>query len=179
MGSSSTTRTSKAIEPVAAPASLSPRFAPPPVPAADGADGDGTPSLVLVVMDPLAAQLSCPCVKGYAQRDYDALATHLSHALGRPVRLGFGESLTAGLEAAKADRADIVIGKDSVVRADAAKAGATMVAAWVLTDADGSIETRGLFVVAAEDAAQSLDEIIDFCAILGIMPFRSLVHVSS
>ena len=136
-------------------------------PAADGADGDGPQSLVLVVMDPLAAQLSCPCVKGYAQRDYDALATHLAHALGRPVRLGFGESLTAGLKAAKADRADIVIGKDSVVRADAAKAGATMVAAWALTDTDGSIETRGLFVVAAEDAAQSLDEIIDYAVYVG------------
>ena len=26
------------------------------------------PTLTLVVMDPLAAPLSCPCVKGYAQR---------------------------------------------------------------------------------------------------------------
>jgi outer membrane protein assembly factor BamB len=133
----------------------------------DGAEGDGPRQFVMVVMDPLAAQLSCPCVKGYAQRDYDALATHVAHVLGRPVRLGFGESLAAGLKAAKADRADVVIGKDSVVRADAEKAGAKLEAGWALTDPDGSIETRGLFVVAADDAAESLDEILDYAVYVG------------
>src|SRR5262245_46785642 len=34
-------------------------------------------SFVLVVMDPLALPLSCPCVKGYAQRDYDKLGKHI------------------------------------------------------------------------------------------------------
>lgn len=139
----------------------------PSVQHADGGQGGGPEPLVIVVMDPLAAQLSCPCVKGYAQRDYDALAAHLRQALGRPVRLGFGESLAAGLEAAKADRADVVIGKDSVVRADAAKRGATLVAAWSLTDAAGSTETRGLFVVPADDSAQSLDELIDYAVYVG------------
>lgn len=133
----------------------------------DGAEGEGPQPLVIVVMDPLAAQLSCPCVKGYAQRDYDALASHLAAALGRPVRLGFGESLAVGLKAAKADRADLVIGKDSVVRSDAAKAGATLAAAWALTDTEGCIETRGLFVVAADDTAESLDEIIDYAVYVG------------
>ncbi|MBW3598872.1 MAG: hypothetical protein KY475_16560, partial [Planctomycetes bacterium] len=33
--------------------------------------------LTMVVMDPLAAPLSCPCVEGYAQRKYEALAAHL------------------------------------------------------------------------------------------------------
>src|SRR5947208_3409602 len=37
---------------------------------------DKTP-LTLIVMDPLAAPLSCPCVKGYAQRDYEKLAKQL------------------------------------------------------------------------------------------------------
>jgi outer membrane protein assembly factor BamB len=133
----------------------------------DGTEGDGPQQLVMVVMDPLAAQLSCPCVKGYAQRDYDALATHLAKAIGRPVRLGFGESLAVGLKAAKADRADLVIGKDSVVRADAAKAGATLAATCALTDAEGIIETQGLFVVAADDPAESLDEILDYAVYLG------------
>ena len=30
--------------------------------------------LSLIVMDPLAAPLSCPCVAGYAQRKYEVLA---------------------------------------------------------------------------------------------------------
>ena len=31
----------------------------------------------MVVMDPLALPLSCPCVKGYAQRNYDKLGEKL------------------------------------------------------------------------------------------------------
>jgi outer membrane protein assembly factor BamB len=36
----------------------------------------------LIVMDPLAAPLSCPCVKGYAQRDYQKLADYDQDTLG-------------------------------------------------------------------------------------------------
>jgi hypothetical protein len=32
--------------------------------------------LTIVVMDPLALPLSCPCVKGYAQRKYETLAEY-------------------------------------------------------------------------------------------------------
>jgi len=123
--------------------------------------------IVLVVMDPLAARLSCPCVKGYAQRDYDALAAHLEKSLGRPVQIGYGESLSKGLKAADGDRAHLVIGKDSVVRADAAAAGAALAAACSLTDKTGSTQTRGLFVVAADDDAESLDETIDYAIYAG------------
>ena len=49
-----------------------------------GADEPRTFSLI--VMDPLAAPLSCPCVKGYAQRDYQRLADYLSKQLACPVR---------------------------------------------------------------------------------------------
>ena len=34
-------------------------------------------SLTIVVMDPLSKPLSCPCVEGYAQREYKALAAFL------------------------------------------------------------------------------------------------------
>jgi len=127
----------------------------------------GSQPLVMVVMDPLAARLACPCVAGYAQRDYEALAAHLQQALGRPVRLGFGESLAGGLAAANADRADVVIGKASVVRADAEAVGAALAAEWSLTGADGGTDTRGLFVVPTEDIAESLDETLDYAVYLG------------
>ncbi len=39
--------------------------------------------LTMVVMDPLALPLSCPCVQGYAQRNYDKLAETLEKELGR------------------------------------------------------------------------------------------------
>ena len=44
-------------------------------------------ALSLVVMDPLAAPLSCPCVAGYAQRKYEKLAEYLQQRLKRPVRV--------------------------------------------------------------------------------------------
>ena len=50
-------------------------------------------TLVIVVMDPLAMPLSCPCVRGYAQRDYQKLADKLSAALDRPTKVIFNESL--------------------------------------------------------------------------------------
>ena len=75
--------------------------------------------LSLIVMDPLAAPLSCPCVEGYAQRKYEVLAKHLESAVGKPVRVTFSESLSGALKKSGGE-ADLIIGKDSVVRADAA-----------------------------------------------------------
>ena len=49
--------------------------------------------LRIVVMDPLCKQLACPCVKGFAQRDYQALAAFMSEKLGRPVTSFAHESL--------------------------------------------------------------------------------------
>src|SRR5207248_10322855 len=77
------------------------------------------PALTLVVMDPLAAPLSCPCVAGYAQRDYEKLAKYLEGQLGRPVKVAFDESLTTALKKKTDGKADLVIGKCSVVLADA------------------------------------------------------------
>src|SRR5438132_5976337 len=75
--------------------------------------------LVMVVMDPLAAPLSCPCVQGYAQRDYDQLAAYLTSELGSPVVAVYNASLPAALDRDTKGRADIVVGKHSVVQYDA------------------------------------------------------------
>ena len=83
--------------------------------------GGSTDSLVVVVMDPLAKELSCPCVQGYAQRDYHALATFLTSRLGRRVELEFSESLPKAVSRRTDGRADVVIGKHSVVLADSAR----------------------------------------------------------
>src|SRR5437763_11911510 len=80
-------------------------------------------TLTVVVMDPLALPLSCPCVKGYAQRDYDKLGAYLESQLGRPVTVAFSESLTGALKNKTDGKADVVIGKNSVVLYDAKKAG--------------------------------------------------------
>ena len=103
----------------------------------------GEKDLILVVTDPLSSQLSCPCVEGYAQRDYDKLGAFLTEKLGRPVKVHFSESLAGALQKKTDGKADVIIGKDSVVRADAkaAKIGLQHLAA--LTGKDGATTQKG------------------------------------
>jgi hypothetical protein len=66
-------------------------------------------ALSLVVMDPLALPLSCPCVEGYAQRNYDKLAEFLTERLGRPVHVTFAESFEKALAKESCKTIDIAI----------------------------------------------------------------------
>lgn len=126
-----------------------------------------TAPLTLVVMDPLSAPLSCPCVKGYAQRDYEKLAAAMSKDLGRPVKVFFSESLTDALKKKTEGKADVIIGKESVVRAEtrANKIDAKPVAS--LTGKDGKTTMTGLFVVAAADLAISPADLKEYRVIFG------------
>jgi len=123
--------------------------------------------LTVVVLDPLAAELSCPCVKGYAQRDYKKLGEFLSRKIGRPVAVHFAETLAAALAKKTAGKVDLVIGKDSVVRAAAreSKVGIDHVAA--LTGKDGKATMTGLFVVAAKDEAVTAGDLKGYRVIYG------------
>jgi ABC-type phosphate/phosphonate transport system substrate-binding protein len=125
--------------------------------AADHAQPQGP--LSLIVMDPLAAPLSCPCVEGYAQRKYEKLSAFLQQSLGREVKLTFAESLAKALDGKAAGKADLIIGKHSVVQADARKAKIAVSALASLTGKDGSTTQTGLFVVAADDPAQQLSDL--------------------
>lgn len=125
------------------------------------AAGDGNETICVAIMDPLAARLSCPCVAGYAQRDYEALAGHLEQKLGRPVKIGFGESVRRATETAGCPVAHIIIGKHSVVKADARAAGLNIESILALSDLQGQTTQRGLFVVAADDPAESIEDLVD------------------
>ena len=132
-----------------------------PVEAAD------SKSLIVVVMDPLAAPLSCPCVKGYAQRDYKKLAGYLERELDRPVKVFFNESLVTVLEEKTAGRADIVIGKRSVVAAEAGEAKLPLKAILALTGKDGATTQTGLIVVPAKDPAKTVADLKNYRIIFG------------
>jgi ABC-type phosphate/phosphonate transport system substrate-binding protein len=127
----------------------------------------GEPELTVVVMDPLAAPLSCPCVKGYAQRDYDKFGAFIARRLGRPVKVHYSESLTNALVRKTGGKADVIIGKDSVVRAEARgnKVEVTHVAA--LTGKDGATTQKGLVVVAKSDPARSAEDLKGYTIIFG------------
>ena len=134
-------------------------------PTAFGGEKSSAP-MTLVVMDPLAAPLSCPCVKGYAQRDYEQLAKYLTEQLGAPVKTVFNESLKSALKETKG-QADIVIGKRSVVLADAKKAGLQMKPILALSGKDGQTVITGLFVVPAIDPAVSVADLKTYRIIFG------------
>lgn len=123
--------------------------------------------LTLVVMDPLALPLSCPCVQGYAQRDYEKLAAFLSKELSREVQIAFNESLGAALKKDTAGKADIVIGKHSVVLADAKKAGLNVAPVLALTGKDGQTLITGLIVVPATDPATKVEQLNGYRMIFG------------
>jgi len=123
-------------------------------------------ALSLIVMDPLALPLSCPCVEGYAQRRYEKLTEHLSQTLGREVKLTFADALEVALK--KTDgRADIIIGKDSVIRADAARAKRKFTATMRLTDTQGSTQQHGLIVVNRNDPAQKVEDLAGYNIVFG------------
>ena len=123
-------------------------------------------SLSMVVMDPLAAPLSCPCVEGYAQRDYEVLAEHLESALGRTVQVTFAESLATAVQ--KSGRpADIVIGKQSVVHSDATKMDLDMSPICRLTDLKGSTDQFGMIVVHRDDPARSAEDLSGYTIFFG------------
>lgn len=126
-----------------------------------------TEALTVVVMDPLAAQLSCPCVKGYAQRDYEKLAAAMSKDLGRPVKVFFAESLTDAIKKKTAGKADVIIGKESVVWAEAKANKIVVQPVASLTGKDGKTTMTGLFVVAAGDAALSPTDLKGYRFIFG------------
>lgn len=122
-------------------------------------------ALSIVVMDPLAAPLSCPCVEGYAQRDYTVLAKFLEQELGVEAKLTFATSLEIGIE--KAGGADIIIGKQSVVEDDLSRAKRKAKPVYLLTDLKGSTVQRGLIVVNKADPAQSLKDLAGYTIIFG------------
>lgn len=123
--------------------------------------------LILVVMDPLAKELSCPCVKGYAQRDYGKLGKYLEAQLKQPVKVVFMESLKEGLEREGLDGADLIIGKHSVVAAQSKALEMPAEPLAALSGKTGLTTMQGYIVVASGDPAESVADLADHEVIFG------------
>ncbi len=112
--------------------------------------------ITMIVMDPLSAPLACDCVKGYANRQYQRLSEHLEEALKTEVRIFWAESLSEALQSKTSGRADLVIGKDSVVLYQAKSIKRSFKPVASLSDLEGKTKQRGLFVVRTKNSAASI-----------------------
>ena len=123
-------------------------------------------ALTLVVMDPMAAPLACDCVKGYAQRKYEVLGQFLAGRISREVNVVWAESLEVALE--KSDgKADLIIGKHSVVLADVKEAKLEVKPLARLTDLKDQVIQTGLFVVRSGDPAKSVEGLKGYRILFG------------
>ena len=125
-----------------------------------------TEPLHMIVMDPLSAPLACACVPGTGQRDYKLLATRLETELKRPIQVTFDESLKLAMERT-GGKADIIIGKDSMVRFDATKAGVQIRELAALSDKQGRTTLHGAFLVKTSSPIQSLSQLAGKTVALG------------
>ncbi len=123
-------------------------------------------SLTLVVMDPLAAPLACDCVQGYAQRKYEKLGEFLEQKLRRTVTVVFAESLTLALKDTEG-KADLVIGKHSVVLDHAKRNDLHMLPVMQLTGKDDSVTQTGLLVVRSSDPAEKVSDLQGYRILFG------------
>ncbi len=124
-------------------------------------------TLTVVIMDPLSAPLACDCVKGYAQRKYELLGEFLTSELKRPVKVYWSESLKGVLEEKTKGKADLIIGKHSVVLADAKEAKITVQPVAQLTGRDGEVTQTGLFIVRKLDPAKSMADLKGYRVLFG------------
>src|SRR6185369_2349848 len=115
--------------------------------------------IMLVVMDPLAKELACACVKDYGQRDYRKLAARIGTALKQKISIEFSDDLAESMALASPGQEVIVIGEHSLVVRDAKKAALKFHPICELTDLDGMTTLTGSFVVRAADPAKDLKDI--------------------
>src|SRR6478736_3830591 len=94
------------------------------------------PPIMLVVLDPLAKELACACVKGYGQRDYRKLAAHLESVLQQPVAVEYSDDLAETLALASPGQEVIVVGERSLVLKSAKRAALPCHPVGALTDPD-------------------------------------------
>ena len=110
----------------------------------------------IVVTDPLALPLACSCVEGYAQRKYEKLADYLQRKLGTSVRVVWSDSIAIAQREHGLGKKTIFIGKDSVVRHDTQALKINVKPLAQLTDSNGSVNQRGVFVVRRGNSASTI-----------------------
>lgn len=126
---------------------------------ATGPTAGGPEPVLLVVLDPLARELACACVKGYGQRDYRKLAARLESALRQRVAIEFSDDLVESLTRAGKGREFVIVGDRSAVAHGAQEAGVKSQPIAALTGLDGETTLAAAFIARSSDPAKSLKDI--------------------
>ena len=129
---------------------------------------NGPESVLLVVMDPLAKELACACVKGYGQRDYRKIATRLEKALKQRVSIEFSDDLAESMAGVTPGREVVVVGDQSLVADGAKKARLKCHSVCELTDPDGSTTLTASFLARSDDPAKELKDIAGRKVFIGL-----------
>lgn len=130
------------------------------VPGTQAAPAPASAPIHMAVLDPLCKELGCPCVKGFAQRDYKALAVFMTAKLGRPVEFVACETVTDARKLT-GGKLDLVIGKKSVIESDAKDLGMPVRPLAMLTDREGKTTLTGLFVVRSDAPEKRIADLED------------------
>ena len=125
--------------------------------------------VVLIVMDPLAKEMACACVKGYGQRDYRKLAARLEPALKQKVSIEFSDDLAESMALVSPGQDVIVAGDQSLVVHGAKEAGLKCHPVTELTGLDGSTTLTASFVTHSEDSAKELKDIAGRTVFFGLL----------
>lgn len=116
--------------------------------------------ITLLIMDPLSLELACPCVEGFAQRNYNALGKHLAAELDRTVNVVFANTLAEdAAQKVWADSDVVVIGKQTMVEHDLKQGAHEAERVAMLTGLEGKTTLTGLLIVRDNDPAQSVKDI--------------------
>jgi outer membrane protein assembly factor BamB/ABC-type phosphate/phosphonate transport system substrate-binding protein len=133
---------------------------------------------VLVVLDPLAKELACACVKGFGQRDYRKLAAKLETTLKQRVSIEFSDDLEETLAIVGSGREVVVVGERSLVAHSAARAKLACHPVAELTGLDGETTVKAVFVAEASDPAKELKDLAGRKVLVGL-PEADVQHAAA
>jgi outer membrane protein assembly factor BamB len=125
--------------------------------------------VLLVVLDPLAKELACACVQGYAQRDYRKLAARLEKALKQRVAIEFSDDLAETVAGVGPTREVVVIGDRSLVVESATRTQLKLRPVCELTDREGATTASGLLVARKDDPARALKDLAGRTVYVGLV----------
>ncbi len=131
----------------------------------------GPEPVLLVVLDPLAKELACACVKGYGQRDYRKLSAQLQKAIKEPISIEFSDDLAESMKGVSPEREVIIIGDQSLVAHSAKKAGLKCHPVCALSDLEGNTTLPGLFIARADDSVTQLKDLGGRSVYFGVLDF--------